>query len=49
MTSDPETYCSCCGRTLPRTKLHDIGSTGVYICRRCARWVAFTWRGDRPH
>lgn len=41
------TACSCCGRSYPRRKLHDVGGTGTLICRRCGLWVVFRPRGDR--
>jgi len=42
-----EAVCSCCGRTLPRRKVHSLHHGACYICRRCGFWVAFQWRGDR--
>jgi|GEM_PF-881085 len=39
--------CSCCGRILPRGKVHSLHHGAAYICRRCGFWVAFQWRGDR--
>lgn len=39
--------CSCCGRVLPRRKLHALGDGGTYICRRCGLWVAVRPRRDR--
>lgn len=47
MSDDVEFHCSCCGRELPREKLHSLNGGAAYICRRCGRWVAFLWRGDR--
>jgi hypothetical protein len=38
--------CSCCGRNLPRRKLHALGAQNAYICRRCGLWVALRLRGD---
>ena len=33
--------CGCCGRELPVTAVHELGGTpGVYVCRRCALWIA---------
>ncbi|SHN80060.1 hypothetical protein SAMN05660350_02851 [Geodermatophilus obscurus] len=33
--------CGCCGRDLPRTTVHELGGTSeVYVCRRCALWMA---------
>ena len=33
--------CGCCGRDLPRTAVHELGGApGVYVCRRCALWMA---------
>ncbi|WP_158545949.1 hypothetical protein [Blastococcus sp. TF02A-30] len=33
--------CGCCARELPRTAVHELGGTpGVYVCRRCAAWMA---------
>ncbi len=33
--------CGCCARDLPLTAVHELGATpGVYLCRRCALWVA---------
>ena len=33
--------CGCCERDLPRSSVHELGGTpGVFICRRCALWVA---------
>lgn len=43
-----EVVCSCCGRTLPRRRVHSLHHGAAYICRRCGFWVAFQWRGDRP-
>jgi predicted SprT family Zn-dependent metalloprotease len=48
MTEEGQLYCACCGRDLPREKLHSLNVGAAYICRRCGRWVAFLWRGDRP-
>jgi predicted RNA-binding Zn-ribbon protein involved in translation (DUF1610 family) len=42
-----QAVCSCCGRTLPRRKVHSLHHGSAYICRRCGFWVAFQWRGDR--
>lgn len=39
--------CSCCGRVLPRRKVHSLHHGAAYICRRCGFWVTFLWRGDR--
>jgi hypothetical protein len=41
------TDCSCCGRSYPRRRLHDVGGTGALICRRCGLWVAVRARTDR--
>ena len=33
--------CGCCGRTLPASRLTELGSTpGVFICASCALWAA---------
>ncbi len=48
MSSETQYYCSCCGRDLPRAKLHSLNGGAAFICRRCGRWVAFLWRGDKP-
>ena len=33
--------CGCCGRDLPVTAVHELGmNPGVYVCRRCAIWIA---------
>jgi catechol 2,3-dioxygenase-like lactoylglutathione lyase family enzyme len=33
--------CGCCGRTLPASRLTELGSTpGVFICAGCALWAA---------
>ncbi|SDY83871.1 hypothetical protein SAMN05661080_04766 [Modestobacter sp. DSM 44400] len=33
--------CGCCERDLPRSAVHELGGTqGVFLCRRCAVWVA---------
>jgi catechol 2,3-dioxygenase-like lactoylglutathione lyase family enzyme len=33
--------CGCCGRYLPAPRVHELGDTpGVYVCARCALWVA---------
>jgi predicted RNA-binding Zn-ribbon protein involved in translation (DUF1610 family) len=42
-----EAACSCCGRTLPRRKVHSLHHGAAYICRRCGFWVALQWRGDQ--
>ncbi|MEO8263146.1 MAG: hypothetical protein ABI566_11315 [Pseudolysinimonas sp.] len=42
-----EAVCSCCGRVLPRRRVHSLHHGAAYICRRCGFWVAFQWRGDR--
>lgn len=42
-----EAACSCCGRVLPRAKVHSLHHGSAYICRRCGFWVTFQWRGDR--
>ena len=39
--------CSCCGRDLPRSKVHALEDGKALICRRCGLWVALWWRGDR--
>jgi predicted SprT family Zn-dependent metalloprotease len=39
--------CSCCGRELPRKRLHELGEGEAFICRRCGLWVATRWRADR--
>lgn len=41
-----EAACSCCGRILPRRKVHSLHHGAAYICRRCGFWVASQWRGD---
>lgn len=46
-TTDDALYCSCCGRMLPRRKLHALGDGSNYICRRCGLWVALRPRRDR--
>lgn len=34
-------HCGCCGRTLPASRLTELGSTpGVFICASCAFWAA---------
>lgn len=38
--------CDCCGRELPRKRLHAIGEPPSYICRRCGLWVAMRRRQD---
>lgn len=48
MSSETQYFCSCCGRDLPRAKLHSLNDGAAFICRRCGRWVAFLWRGDKP-
>jgi catechol 2,3-dioxygenase-like lactoylglutathione lyase family enzyme len=48
MTTAPDTTtpsdllrCGCCGRFLPARRVHELGDTpGVYVCARCALWVA---------
>lgn len=40
-------HCSCCGRELPRRKLHALEDRNAYICRRCGLWVALR-RPKRP-
>lgn len=30
--------CSCCGRELPRRKLHALAHDNAFICRRCGLW-----------
>ena len=42
--ADPE--CDCCGRSMPRAKLHAVGDPPSYICRRCGLWIALRWRRD---
>jgi len=33
--------CGCCGRRLPRSSVHELGGApGVFLCRRCALWIA---------
>ena len=33
--------CGCCERDYPRSTVHELGATpGVYVCRRCALWMA---------
>ena len=46
MDADALTVCSCCGRELPRRKVHSLEGGAAYICRRCGMWVALWWRGD---
>ncbi len=46
MNDEPTAVCSCCGRELPRRKVHALESGAAYICRRCGMWVALRWRGD---
>lgn len=37
--------CGCCGRSLPRRRLAELGATpGVFICRRCAAWAILRGR-----
>lgn len=48
MTAEPDETCTCCGRSLPRRKLHALGEGGVFICRRCGWWVALRLRRDPP-
>lgn len=42
-----EARCSCCGRILPRSRVHSLHHGSAYICRRCGFWIALQWRGDR--
>lgn len=44
--AETDIACSCCGRHLPRRRLHALGDTGAYICRRCGLWVALRLHGD---
>lgn len=39
--------CSCCGRSLPRQKVHALHTPNAYICRRCGLWVALRPRRDQ--
>lgn len=40
-TTDERVTCGCCDRELPRMAVHELGGTpGVYVCRRCALWMA---------
>ena len=44
-TADPlptaHRRCGCCGRSLPASETHELGSTpGVFICVGCALWAA---------
>lgn len=39
-------HCDCCGRQMPRKKLHMIGEPPSYICRRCGLWVALRRQPD---
>lgn len=38
--------CSCCGRSYQRSKLHALGDSGAFICRRCGLYVALRLRHD---
>lgn len=48
MATDEDVACTCCGRHLPRKKLHALGDDRAFICRRCGWWVALRLHGDRP-
>jgi catechol 2,3-dioxygenase-like lactoylglutathione lyase family enzyme len=40
-THSDHVRCGCCGRSLPARRVHELGDTpGVYLCARCALWVA---------
>jgi len=39
--------CSCCGRTLPRRKVHALNGRAGFVCRRCGLWIALRLRNDR--
>ena len=47
MNVDSSVQCSCCGRTLPRLKVHRMSDGAGYICRRCGLWIALRPRNDR--
>lgn len=47
MATDPDQVCTCCERSLPRMKLHALRDDGMFICRRCAWWVALRLRPDK--
>lgn len=48
MATDEDVACTCCGRHLPRKKLHALGDDRAFICRRCGWWVALRLHRDRP-
>jgi len=48
MATDEDVACTCCGRHLPRKKLHSLGDDRAFICRRCGWWVALRLHRDRP-
>ena len=39
-TTADQFACSCCGRPLPRAKLHALQATDAFVCRRCGLWIA---------
>jgi predicted amidophosphoribosyltransferase len=41
MSHETQLNCSCCGRDLPRAKLHSLNHGAAHICQRCGRWIAF--------
>jgi len=45
---EPAVGCSCCGRTLPRRKVHALSGGAGFVCRRCGWWIALRLRNDRP-
>ena len=45
---EPAIGCSCCGRTLPRRKVHALSGGAGFVCRRCGLWIAVRLRNDRP-
>lgn len=46
MDGDTAVECSCCGRTLPRSKVHALNDGTAFVCRRCGLWIALRLRGD---
>jgi len=46
MRTDAFVVCSCCGRDLPRRKVHALNGGAAYICRRCGLWVALRRQGN---
>lgn len=46
MSVDAATQCSCCGRTMPRFKLHELRDGAAYLWRRCGLWIAVRLRND---